>query len=167
MIGAECHGTDSVLSLFRKRVASAGKHDRHDVVQRGGLEKRPELPGGGLMRSLGGWKALTSLRRIGLKLKRDERILGDGDCVPWVRQGRECLFHVDTEGESRVIVCVGLRVSPAESSSIIPFLPALHLTPWALSPSFQPSALRIPNFRLAQFSVTADVQELGGLMVDG
>jgi REP element-mobilizing transposase RayT len=42
---------------------------------------RPELTGGGLVRSAGGWKALTARRRQGDRLHGDERILGDSDFV--------------------------------------------------------------------------------------
>ena len=37
--------------------------------------------GGGLVRSLGGWKAIKVLRGVGERIKGDERILGDGDFV--------------------------------------------------------------------------------------
>jgi len=40
--------------------------------------RRPDLTGGGLVRSVGEWKALRELRREGLRIKGDERILGGG-----------------------------------------------------------------------------------------
>jgi hypothetical protein len=43
--------------------------------------KRPELTGGGLIRSVGGWAAAKALRRANALQKGDERILGDGDFV--------------------------------------------------------------------------------------
>lgn len=43
--------------------------------------QRPELVGGGLVRSLGGWSAVKSLRKSGLSEKGDERILGSGGFV--------------------------------------------------------------------------------------
>jgi len=43
--------------------------------------KRPDLVGGGLIRSAGGWSAIKALRRIGAYQKGDERILGDSDFV--------------------------------------------------------------------------------------
>ncbi len=39
--------------------------------------RRPELSGGGLVRSAGGWTAITARRRRGDRLHGDERILGD------------------------------------------------------------------------------------------
>jgi hypothetical protein len=46
-----------------------------------GLGQRPELVGGGLIRSMGGWSQVLSLRNRGEKEAYDERILGDGDFV--------------------------------------------------------------------------------------
>ena len=41
----------------------------------------PELTGGGLIRSAGGWKGIEQLRRAKEYWRGDERILGDGDFV--------------------------------------------------------------------------------------
>ena len=68
--------TDYVLSVFGKSPA-AGRRRYAAYVKTGcGQGRRPELTGGGLIRSLGGWVALKKLR-----LKGDERILGDSDFV--------------------------------------------------------------------------------------
>ena len=40
---------------------------------------RPELVGGGLIRSQGGWSLVISMRRHGSKGLSDERVLGSGD----------------------------------------------------------------------------------------
>ena len=42
---------------------------------------RPELVGGGLIRSLGGWSAVLALRGRGEKQASDTRILGDSEFV--------------------------------------------------------------------------------------
>ena len=42
---------------------------------------RPELVGGGLIRSMGGWFEVLALRRSGIKEASDQRILGDGSFV--------------------------------------------------------------------------------------
>jgi len=69
--------TDSVLRLFGKSKYAARKKYR-DFVEKGiGQGRNPEMTGGGLLRSIGGWGVLKSMRRI----KRDERILGDSDFV--------------------------------------------------------------------------------------
>jgi putative transposase len=41
----------------------------------------PQFSGGGLVRSLGGWSNVISLRRKGQREETDERILGSGDFV--------------------------------------------------------------------------------------
>ena len=48
------------------------------------LGKRPELTGGGLIRSMGGWGQAKALRRTGTRLKSDERILGESGFVEQV-----------------------------------------------------------------------------------
>ena len=45
------------------------------------MGKQPELTGGGLIRSLGGWSQVLSQRRKGQREEADERILGSGDFV--------------------------------------------------------------------------------------
>ena len=70
-----------VLKLFGKRVSYARKRYRGFVekgVKRG---KRPDLTGGGLIRSAGGWVALKAYRQMKIHVKGDERILGDSDFV--------------------------------------------------------------------------------------
>ncbi|MEJ2118161.1 MAG: hypothetical protein P8Y36_09795, partial [Alphaproteobacteria bacterium] len=42
---------------------------------------RPELTGGGLIRSMGGWSVVKAMRSDGTKEKSDERILGGGEFV--------------------------------------------------------------------------------------
>jgi len=46
--------------------------------------KRPDLIGGGLLRSQGGWTGVKALRAAGSYQKGDERILGNGDFVAQV-----------------------------------------------------------------------------------
>jgi hypothetical protein len=43
--------------------------------------RRPELVGGGLVRSLGGWSAVKAMRRSGNRELSDDRILGSGKYV--------------------------------------------------------------------------------------
>ncbi|MDZ7579938.1 MAG: hypothetical protein U5R30_04775 [Deltaproteobacteria bacterium] len=46
------------------------------------MGRRPELVGGGLIRSLGGWSEVKKMRLKGMdRIKGDERILGDSDFV--------------------------------------------------------------------------------------
>ena len=72
---------DYVLSYFAKRRSTGVKRYTEHVSQ--GIEagKRPDLVGGGLIRSLGGWSNVKELRKGDVRLKGDERILGDSDYV--------------------------------------------------------------------------------------
>jgi len=74
--------TDYVLSCFARRAGEARR--RYSAYVREGIEqgRRPELVGGGLIRSLGGWAEVKRMRLTGHgRLKGDERILGDSDFV--------------------------------------------------------------------------------------
>ncbi len=71
---------DTVLGYFGKGRRAVEKYDRfvkHGVSQ----GRRPELVGGGLIRSLGGWSQVLSLKRRGEKIPSDERILGSGGFI--------------------------------------------------------------------------------------
>lgn len=71
--------TDTVLGYFGRSKKEAISHYRafvRDGVTQG---PRPDLVGGGLIRSLGGWSQVLSLRRKGIKVPYDERVLGSGE----------------------------------------------------------------------------------------
>jgi putative transposase len=72
---------DFVLGHFARREGAARRTYRAFVGEGIALGRRPELVGGGLIRSLGGWTAVRSLRDTSLRLKGDERILGDSAFV--------------------------------------------------------------------------------------
>jgi REP element-mobilizing transposase RayT len=72
--------TRYILSFFGR---SPGNRKRYQtfVAQGIPLGSRPELVGGGLIRSLGGWAEVLALRRRGDKVRSDQRIVGDGAFV--------------------------------------------------------------------------------------
>jgi len=72
---------DYVLGLFGKTVGSARRSYLAFVNKGIGLGRRPDLVGGGLIRSFGGWSALKAVRSSGLRIMGDERILGSSDFV--------------------------------------------------------------------------------------
>jgi len=78
--------TDYVLTCFGKRRGAARRGYLRFVEEGMGMGKVPELTGGGLVRSLGGWSRVVALRRKGEGEESDERILGDGDFVEAVLQ---------------------------------------------------------------------------------
>ncbi|MEI8031935.1 MAG: transposase [Chlorobiaceae bacterium] len=70
-----------VLGYFGEREFSALKAYRDFVKSESGLGRQPELTGGGLIRSVGGWSEVKSLKNREEKQFSDERILGSGDFV--------------------------------------------------------------------------------------
>ena len=77
---------DDVLSIFGDG-RNGRKNYLHYVHEGVGQGRRPELVGGGLIRSLGGWSEVLALRRRGEKQAYDQRILGDSDFVQDVISG--------------------------------------------------------------------------------
>jgi REP element-mobilizing transposase RayT len=77
----EWQDRDYVLKWFGKSEKVAKKNYRSFVKK--GIDKgrRPELVGGGLIRSMGGWSAVKALRQAGEREQFDDRILGSGDFV--------------------------------------------------------------------------------------
>ena len=78
--------TAYVLSIFNN-----SRNSRKNYLQyvKEGMNqgRRPELVGGGLIRSMGGWSAVLAMRRRGAKAVADQRILGDEDFVKHVISG--------------------------------------------------------------------------------
>jgi REP element-mobilizing transposase RayT len=77
----EWQDRDYVLTWFGKKEGEAVLGYREFVekgIKRG---RRPELVGGGLVRSSGGWSAVMARRRKGERELSDERILGSGEFV--------------------------------------------------------------------------------------
>ena len=73
-----------VLRYFgrrKRRAIAAYENYVREGIERG---RRPEFVGGGLIRSMGGWSEVISLRRRGEKTASDERILGSGEFIEQV-----------------------------------------------------------------------------------
>ena len=68
--------TKYVLGYFAKTIRKARKDYRANVEKAVDQGRRPEFVGGGLVRSLGGWKAFKKTRK-GERIKGDQRILGE------------------------------------------------------------------------------------------
>jgi REP element-mobilizing transposase RayT len=84
---------DYVLSHFGSTLNDGRSGYREYVAEGVALGRRPELVGGGLIRSLGGWFEVKTLQRKSDHVAGDERILGSGEFVE--RMLRE------TEGNAR------------------------------------------------------------------
>jgi putative transposase len=72
---------ETILAYFGKKRNPA--IEKYEKFVEGGIQSgnRPDLVGGGLIRSLGGWSQVLSLKRAGSKIYSDERILGGNDFV--------------------------------------------------------------------------------------
>ncbi len=81
--------TDYVLKYFGRQRDSA--RGQYEAFMAAGLHqgRREELSGGGLIRSLGWWKAIKAGDLKGTFIKSDERILGDNDFVEEILSGAE------------------------------------------------------------------------------
>lgn len=77
-----------VESVWKKREAIS---EGLPKIHRGGkgIGRRPELVGGGLVRSLGGWSRVLSLRNRGEETEYDSRILGGGEFASAVMREAE------------------------------------------------------------------------------
>jgi len=100
--GHDWQNTQYVLSLFGQTESKARPLYSQFVKKGISVGKRPELVGGGLIRSLGGWKAVKALRKTKDRIKGDERILGDGDFVRSIleisQQEFERRYHYRAKG---------------------------------------------------------------------
>ena len=109
--------TRTVLAQFgptRRRARQAYRVFLHEGVA---LKRRPDLQGGGLVRSLGGWDAVRELRRGREAYLGDERILGSSDFVEAVR--REVAQAAPDSRRSAIAletvmarVCASLEIAP-------------------------------------------------------
>lgn len=75
------HHSDDTLSWFGKSVGTARRAYRAYAQEGISAGRRPELVGGGLIRSQGGWSQVMAMRRRKVRELFDERILGSGDFV--------------------------------------------------------------------------------------
>ena len=99
---------DEVLSYFGTRRKKAVSGYKNFVSEGIGMGRRPELVGGGLIRSTGGWSQVLSLRRKGMKSASDERILGSSDFVE----------EILCEAEQREIVTLRLSSKMKDLESL-------------------------------------------------
>jgi len=80
----EWQDTDYVFNYFGK-IRSVARWEYQKFVSDGMHRgSRPDLVGGGFLRSIGGWTVLKECRRRGDYIKGDERILGGNDFVTQV-----------------------------------------------------------------------------------
>jgi len=102
MIKSNWQDSGYILRFFGEKISGARRRYNQFVSEGVSQGRRPELTGGGLIRSVGGWAKVKALRKMGVYQKGDERILGDGDFVESVlaqaEENLERRFHLKTKG---------------------------------------------------------------------
>ena len=97
--------TAMVLRQFGRKVTDAKRAYQAFVAD--GIEqgRRSELVGGGLVRSIGGWSEVLSMKRSGQRERSDERILGSGAFVEQILKEAEegVRRQLSPDNEKRVI----------------------------------------------------------------
>jgi putative transposase len=78
--------TQTILAQFGSAVPSARRAYRAFLADGVAQGRRPELQGGGLVRSAGGWEALVAQRRANETEVGDARVLGGGEFVEQLRR---------------------------------------------------------------------------------
>jgi putative transposase len=114
--------TDYVLAQFGNTKRKARNEYCRFVGEGIVMGRQPELTGGGLIRSKGGWSQVVSARRSGRKEECDERIRGSGDFVNAIlKEAEEKTLHqlkLRRSGKtlSKIIdqECDGARISSKE-----------------------------------------------------
>lgn len=91
-----------VLSWFGSRDKTSRRMYRSFIAQGVLQGRRPELVGGGLIRSLGGWSQVRSMRIKDMRIQADERILGSGEFVD--RMLGEAEQHVRHQLPNRQVI---------------------------------------------------------------
>ena len=94
--------TDYILKLYDSTYSIARRRYRKYVKKGIADGRRPDLVGGGLIRSAGGWSVVKALRKSAARMKGDERILGDVNFVEKVlngaRESLELKYKLEAQG---------------------------------------------------------------------
>jgi hypothetical protein len=78
-----------ILGYFGGRIFRARREYRKYMEEEVARGRRKDLTGGGLIRSMGGWVGVKDLGETPVRVKGDERILGDSDFVMEVLRAAE------------------------------------------------------------------------------
>jgi putative transposase len=92
----EWQDTGYVLGRFGKTTRQSRTRYASYVAKGVAEGKRPELVGGGLVRSIGGWAAAKANLKKGERIKGDERILGSSEFVEHVLKTAQEQFEEST-----------------------------------------------------------------------
>jgi len=114
--------TDYVLAIFGRTVSEARRNLQRHVMKWSVKGRTPELTGGGLIRSSGGWAAVKAAYRSGIRIASDERMLGSSEFVEstlkQAGEGYERRMRLQNAGlglsEVVEVVCRHLGIAPEE-----------------------------------------------------
>ena len=109
-----------IYGFFSENKREARKIYRDFVGKGISLGKRTDLTGGGLLRSCGGWTVLKESHKAEIRLKGDERILGNSDFVEKVLKSSEESFEQKYELKARGIDFDHVKERVAEIMGITP-----------------------------------------------
>jgi REP element-mobilizing transposase RayT len=112
--------TATVLACFGKPGARARAAYRAFVAAGASQGQRRELQGGGLVRSLGGWEAVATLRQGREAYAADERVLGSSEFVERLRHAAEEREAAHLRLRSRAPELPTLLRKVAEATAISP-----------------------------------------------
>jgi REP element-mobilizing transposase RayT len=119
-IKREWQDTDYVLTLYGDSVGDARKAHLKFMLKGIALGRRPELVGGGLIRTVGGWAMVKELRSDGVRGISDERILGSSGFAEFVLKHADEKYEKKTQAMTKgldvdaviAVVADSLKVSP-------------------------------------------------------
>ena len=94
---------DYILKCFDRTEKNARKRYLKFIIKGMNQGRRPELTGGGLLRSVGGWSSLKAMRSLNIRVKGDERILGSGEFVEKVLKRANEKLELQATYEARGI----------------------------------------------------------------
>jgi hypothetical protein len=116
----EWQDTDCVLRLFGSRLRTArGAYERF-VAEGVDQGRQPELVGGGLIRSAGGWSAMRAQRASGMRIMGDERILGNGEFVQAVLDHAREKYEKKTLARAKGLTLEMLIAQVAQQMDLVP-----------------------------------------------
>jgi REP element-mobilizing transposase RayT len=110
--------TRAVLCRYADRSSLARVRYRAFVAEGVSHGRRPELIGGGLIRSAGGWAAVASLRRGREGYASDERVLGGTDFVEQLREETERAEEARLRARWRSLTAAELIARVAKSEGV-------------------------------------------------
>jgi REP element-mobilizing transposase RayT len=112
--------TEYVLRQFGQTVRVARRAYSDFILKGINHGRRPELVGGGLIRSVGGWSAVKEFRSANVRVISDERILGSSDFAESVLKQANEKFEKKTLAKAKGLDLDGLISVVAGNFEIVP-----------------------------------------------